>query len=217
MTRFSSPVALAVVALALALAAPARGAEPSPLEVERLLDSSGYVEALRELGPEVVPVLARLYADAEPERRARIANAFYGLGWQSEEARRVLNADLETDHERLRLSVQWAIGRVSADDDVVERLLTILRSDPNALFSEKAACALAHDQIHLTEAQKVLLYAGLIDTLRSPDARVRRDAIRALEIHTGQRRGFQPWGASEARARSVRDWERWLGDYESHL
>jgi len=216
-TRFSSPVALAVVALALALAAPARGAEPSPLEVERLLDSSGYVEALRELGPEVVPVLARLYADAEPERRARIANAFYGLGWQSEEARRVLNADLETDHERLRLSVQWAIGRVSADDDVVERLLTILRSDPNALFSEKAACALAHDQIHLTEAQKVLLYAGLIDTLRSPDARVRRDAIRALEIHTGQRRGFQPWGASEARARSVRDWERWLGDYESHL
>lgn len=217
MTRFSSPVALVALALAVALAGPARGSEPSPHEVERLLDSNGYVEALRELGPDVVPVLARLYADAEPERRARIANAFYGLGWQSEEARRVLNADLETDHERLRLSVQWAIGRVSADDDVVERLLTILRSDPNALFSEKAACALAHDQIHLTEAQKVLLYAGLIDTLSSPDARVRRDAIRALEIHTGQRRGFQPWGASEARERSVRDWERWLGDYESHL
>ena len=210
-------MALAVLALTLALAAPARGAEPGPLEVERLLDSNGYVDALRELGPEVVPVLVRMYPSAEPERRARIANAFYGLGWRSEEARRVLNADLETDHERLRLSVQWAIGRVSGDDDVVERLLTILRSDPNALFSEKAACALAYDQIHLTEEQKVLLYAGLVDTLRSPDARVRRDAIRALEIHTGQRRGFQPWGASEARQRAVRDWERWLGDYESHL
>jgi HEAT repeat protein len=210
-------VALVALALAVALAAPVRGAEPSPLEVERLLDSNGYVEALRELGPEVVPVLVRMYPSAGPERRARIANAFYGLGWQSEEARRVLNADLETDHERLRLAAQWAIGRVSADDDVVERLLTILRSDPNALFSEKAACALAHDQIHLTEEQKVLLYAGLVDTLRSSDARVRRDAIRALEIHTGQRRGFQPWGASEARERAVRDWERWLRDYESNL
>jgi HEAT repeat protein len=198
-------VALVALALAVALAAPVRGAEPSPLEVERLLDSNGYVEALRELGPEVVPVLVRMYPSAGPERRARIANAFYGLGWQSEEARRVLNADLETDHERLRLAAQWAIG------------LTILRSDPNALFSEKAACALAHDQIHLTEEQKVLLYAGLVDTLRSSDARVRRDAIRALEIHTGQRRGFQPWGASEARERAVRDWERWLRDYESNL
>jgi HEAT repeat protein len=210
-------VTLAVLALALALAAPARGAEPSPQEVERLLDSNGYVQALRELGPEVVPVLARMYPSAGPERRTRIANAFYGLGWRSEEAREVLNADLGTDHERLRLAVQWAIGRVSGDDDVVERLLTILRNDPNALFSEKAACALAHDQIHLTEEQKVLLYAGLIDTLRSPDARVRRDAIRALEIHTGQRRGFQPWGDSEARERAVRDWERWRRDYESHL
>jgi HEAT repeat protein len=208
-------VALAALALALALAGLARGAEPGREEVERRLSSTGYVEALRELGPEVVPVLVDLYAEAEPDRRARIANAFYGLGWRSEEAREVLSADLATDHERLRLAVQWAIGRVSSDDDVVERLLTILRSDSNALFSEKAACALAHDQIHLTEEQKVLLYAGLVDTLGSSDPRVRRDAIRALEIHTGQRRGFQPWGAVEARQRAIRGWERWLRDYES--
>jgi HEAT repeat protein len=216
-TRFSLAGTLVTLALVFAPAGGVPGAEPSRAEVERRLASTDYIDALRELGPAVLPVLARIYSSAGPDRRARVANAFYGLGWESEAAREALSADLTTDHERLRLSVQWAIGRVSNDDDVVERLLTILRTDPNELFSEKAACALAHDQVHLTEEQKVLLYAGLIETLRSPVGHVRRDAIRALKIHTGQRRGFQPWGDAEERERAVRGWERWLREYESEL
>jgi HEAT repeat protein len=207
------------VALVLAslLGGPAAGAEPSRAVVERLLAAGPDYEGLRALGPEVMPVLARIYADSGPAERQKVANAFYSLGWRSEAAREVLAGDLGTDRESLRLSVQWAIGRVSGDEEVVQQLLAILRSDPNALFSEKAACALAHDQIHLTDRQKLALYGGLIETLSSPVGHVRRDAIRALEIHTGQRRGFQPWGDSEARERAVRDWQRWLREYASHL
>jgi hypothetical protein len=215
--RFYPSLALLVVALAVPLAGPAAAAEPSHAEVERLLAAGPDHEGLRALGPEVMPVLARIYAGSGPAERRKIANSFYALGWQSEAARSVLATDLGTDQEQLRLAVQWAIGRVSSEDQVVRQLLTILRTDPNALFSEKAACALAYDQIHLTERQKLALYGGLIETLSSPVGHGRRDAIRALEIHTGQRRGFQPWGAPEARESAVRDWQRWLAEYESHL
>ena len=40
-------------------------------------------------------------------------------------------------------------------------------NDSNALFRDKAACALAYDQIHLTDEQKVQLYEGLISGLSS--------------------------------------------------
>ena len=44
-------------------------------------------------------------------------------------------------------------------------LLDNMRNDANPLFRDKAACALAYDQIHLTEKQKVRLYEGLINSL----------------------------------------------------
>ena len=45
--------------------------------------------------------------------------------------------------------MQWALGRVSDDPAVVDVLLENMRNDPNPLFRDKAACALAYDQIHL--------------------------------------------------------------------
>ena len=47
---------------------------------------------------------------------------------------------------------------VSNDDDGVDTLATIMQGDASALFRDKAACALAYDQIHLSEAQKVRFY-----------------------------------------------------------
>ena len=45
--------------------------------------------------------------------------------------------------------MQWALGRVSDDPDVVDVLLENMQNDPCPLFRDKAACALAYDQIHL--------------------------------------------------------------------
>ena len=104
----------------------------------------------------------------------------------------MLLQDIHTQNEKLRLQVQWALGRVSDDTQVVDILAGIMRDDPNALFRDKAACALAYDQIHLTEKQKVQLYGKLIDALSDPKPQVRAIAIQALSIHTGQTKGFNP-------------------------
>jgi len=80
---------------------------------------------------------------------------------------------------------------------------------------DKAACALAYDQIHLSERQKVRLYDGLIQALSDPKLDVRSIAALALNIQTGQTKGFDPNGAPAQREVSIRAWRKWLDEYRS--
>lgn len=186
-------------------------------EVSVLLGPPVRIEQLRAHGPQVLPVMAQLYTASDEEGKTRIANAFYRLGWPSQEAYAALMQDIHTANPRLRLEVQWALGRVSGDDRVVQTLLDIMRNDESTLFRDKAACALANDQIHLSDAQKADLYAGLIAGLEDPKPQVRRISIQALQIQTGQTRGYRPAASAAERARSVQDWQRWLGEYRANL
>jgi HEAT repeat protein len=175
------------------------------------------IDAIKALGPSVMPRLARLYAAGDEERRQRIASVFYRLGWKSEEAKDALMKDVHTPNGGLRLEVQWALGRVSNDVSVVDVLLDNMQNDAQLLFRDKAACALANDQIHLTPAQKVHLYEGLIRALDDPKVDVRRIAALVLQIQTGQDKGFRFAGPQEARARAVEAWRQWLAEYRSQL
>jgi len=205
-------LAIPAVALACLAAAPIDAARIEPLVVPEI-----RLEEIRALGPGVLPVLASLYErSGEPERTA-IASVFYGLGWKSPEAKRVLLRDLHTPNPDLRLQAQWAIGRVSGDPDVVDALLDNMRNDGNPLFRDKAACALAHDQIHLSEPQKLRLFERLIDALADPKEQVRDIALKALVIHTGQSKGFDPSGTAAARDAAIKEWRRWLERYRSGM
>ena len=180
------------------------------------VDEAG-IARLKAMGPEALPHLARIYTQSNENDRAVIAWIFYSIGAKSPEARKVLLQDIHTQNEKLRLQVQWALGRVSDDMQIVDILIGIMREDPNALFRDKAACALAYDQIHLTEKQKVLLYRKLIDALDDPKPQVRAIAIQALSIHTGQTKGFKAGADAEARAKSIAAWRSWLTEYEKNL
>jgi HEAT repeat protein len=184
----------------------------------RPLVMAGDYDAIRKLGAGSMPDLVRLYESADgDEEKARVANAFYQLGWKSEDARRALMRDVHTSNRDLRLSVQYALGRVSSDPAVVDVLLENMQDDLNPLFRDKAACALAYDQIHLSEAQKVRLFAGLIHALDDPKPQVRAIAIQALEIHTGQRKGFAPDADASARAAATAQWREWLQRYQDSV
>ena len=175
------------------------------------------VDAIKAMGPSVLPRLARLYGAADEDGRQRLATIFYRLGWKSEEAKDALMKDVHTPNRGLRLEVQWALGRVSNDVSVVDVLLDNMQNDAQLLFRDKAACALANDQIHLTPAQKVHLYEGLIRALDDPKMDVRRIAALVLQIQTGQDKGFRFAGPPEARARAVEAWRQWLAEYRSQL
>lgn len=175
------------------------------------------VGAIRAMGTGVLPVLSTIYRQSDEDRRAQIAWVFYRLGWKSQEAKEVLLQDVLTKHAGLRLQVQWALGRVSDDPKVVETLLDNLQNDPNPLFRDKAACALAYDQVHISDTQKVRLYEGLIAALESPNRQVRQVTIKALQIHTGQTKGFRPDAPEEQRSAAVNNWKRWLDEYKSNL
>jgi HEAT repeat protein len=201
----------------LVLALCAAGASVSADDVRALVMAGNY-GAIQRIGPGTMPELVRLYDSAsEDAERARLANAFYQLGWKSEDARRALMRDVHTSDPELRISVQYAVGRVSNDPAVVDALLENMQDDVNPLFRDKAACALAYDQIHLTEAQKVRLFTGLIHALGDSKPQVRAIAIQALEIHTGQRKGFAPDAGPSARAAAVVQWQEWLGRYEDSV
>jgi hypothetical protein len=203
-----------VLALALGAAGGARAADDAA--VTGLLLPSPRMEEIKKMGPAVLPAMARLYERSGPADRATIANAFYVLGWKSADAKRALMQDAHTDDSHLRLQVQWALGRVSNDADVVDVLLDNMQHDGNPLFRDKAACALAHDQIHLTEGQKLHLYARLITSLRDPKPQGRDIAIKVLVIHTGQNKGFDPNAPMGQREQSIRAWEDWLAEYRAN-
>lgn len=186
-------------------------------EVDELLGPPVQLQRLRSLGPDILPIMAAIYSTAGTTRKAGIAMTFYNLGWQSEEAYAALMQDIHTDDVSLRLQVQWALGRVSGKSEVVDTLLDIMRNDRKALFRDKAACALANDQIHLSEAQKVELFAGLIDGLGDSRLQVRSISIKALQIHTGQTRGYQAAAPELARSKSIAAWRHWLETYRENL
>lgn len=175
------------------------------------------IDEIRAMGPAVLPLLVKTYAKAADDEKATLAWVFYSLGWKSREARAELLKDVGTSNQKLRLQVQWALGRVSDDTEVVDLLADIMRNDSNPLFRDKAACALAYDQIHLNERQKVRLFGKLIDGLSDPKPQVRAISIQALQIHTGQSKGFQPDGSDGARSNAIESWKRWLQEYERNL
>jgi len=192
-------------------------AAPVEMATVRTLVTERKLDELKKLGRDVLPVMARLYESSNETERTRIAESFYQLGWKSAEAKQVLMKDVHTQNQYLRLQVQWALGRVSNDVDVVEVLLNNMQNDSNPLFRDKAACALAYDQIHLTEKQKVRLYQGLIQSLRDAKPDVRRIALLALSIQTGQTKNFNPDAPADQREARIREWEKWLEEYKSNL
>ena len=181
------------------------------------LAARGDVKELRSIGPSVLPALAHVYESSNEDQRATIAWIFYELGWKSPEAKKVLMKDVQTQNSKLRLQVQWALGRVSNDDDVVDVLLNNMMNDSNPLFRDKAACALANDQIHLTKRQKARLFEGLIQALGDPKLQVRNIALLALQIQTGQTKNFNPGGPPDEREARIQEWKRWLEEYKSQL
>ena len=209
-------VALVLLVAAAAPAGPATGSAMDAAALARAVDARD-VEVIRKQGAGVVPGLVRLYDSSEAPRRAAIANVFYSLGWKSADAKRALLKDVHTDDANLRLQVQWALGRVSGDTDVVDVLLENMLNDPNPLFRDKAACALTYDQIHLSPADQVRVYEGLIRALDDPKPQVRQIALMALQIRTGQNKGFSPGAAPEERRKAVERWRAWLAEYKSNL
>ena len=208
---------LRILGLALLLAVPdrSRAAGPGPSIAD--LVARDDEKAIAALGPAALPELARLYAAAPDEQKISIAHVFYQLGRRSPEAEQALLRDVHTQNRDLRLSVQYALGRVSDDPQVVDTLLAIMRNDGSPVFRDKAACALAYDQIHLTEAQKVRLYEGLIGALEDPKPQVQVIAIQALTILTGQDKGFRRGDPPDKKRHSIEAWKRWLADYRSNL
>jgi hypothetical protein len=165
----------------------------------------------------VLPQLVSLYRESGPHERAAVARAFYGLGWKSEEAKQVLLADLATQDVELRLQAQWALGRVSADPEVVDRLFANMENDPNLLFRDKSACALANDQIHLDPQARLAMMRRVVEHLESSDPETRSLAVRILQVWTGQAKGFLPGAPPEHRAAAVARWRLWLVDYERSM
>jgi len=210
------------VAVVLAAVSSARGAPlvAAPTAVDAAVREAalqGNLEILRARGPAVLPQLVSLYRESGPHERAALARAFYGLGWKSEEAKQVLLADLATQDVELRLQAQWALGRVSADPEVVDRLFANMEKDPNLLFRDKSACALANDQIHLEPQARLAVMRRVVERLESSDAETRSLAVRILQVWTGQAKGFLPGAPPEHRAAAVARWRAWLIEYERSM
>jgi len=198
-------------------AAPTPATSISESTIASYLSPKTDIDGLKRLGPGVLPVLASMYERADEQGRTFFAWVFYSLGMKSPDAKRVLMRDVHTANADLRLQVQWALGRVSNDDDVVDVLLENMQDDANPLFRDKAACALANDQIFLTESQKVRLFERVIGALADPKSQVRDIALKVLQIHTGQSKGFEPNGAPASREASIRAWRAWLQEYRAGL
>lgn len=200
---------LALLAGSAALAAPA----------SRVADLVAREDAaaLRQIGPTAAAEMIRLYQAGDTAQRTRIANLFYQLSWKSTEAANVLVHDVRTQNPGLRIAVQYALGRVSGDPKVVDILIENMMRDPNPVFRDKAACALTYDQVHLSEAEKVRIYEGLIQALASEEPQVRAIAIQSLHIYTGQTKGFHPIAPPEKRQQSIAQWKRWLAEYKESL
>ena len=204
-----------LVVSALLLSTPVFAEELSQ-QVTRLVET-GDADGLRALGDEAVTSMVWLYELSEEAERIHIANLFSRMGVRSQVAERALVRDFESGNVELRLAVQRALGHVSDDPMVIETLLYTLENDRNPLVRDKAAAALAYDQIHLDERRKVRIYEGLIAALSNPKVQVRAVSIQALSILTGQTKGFHPLFPEDRRERSIAMWNQWLADYRAKL
>lgn len=191
-------------------------AEELSQKVTRLVEADD-ADGLRALGDDAIASMVWLYELSEETERIRLANLFYRMGTRSQVAERALVRDFHTENVELRLAVQYALGRVSDDPMVIETLLYTLENDRDPLFRDKAACALAYDQIHLDDKQKVRIYEGLIAALSNPKSQVRAVSIQALSILTGQTKGFHALYPEDRRERSIAMWQNWLEEYRARL
>src|SRR5262249_50251185 len=187
------------------------GTPPSDVALVQAVDASD-VATLKAEGPMVMSRLAQLYTRSDPQRRLRIASPVYALGWKSEEAKDAMMAAPHPPDESLRTQVQYALGRVSDDVAVVDVLLDNMQHDGNIVFRDHAACALAYDQVHLRPAQKVHLYEGLIRAMSDSKPDVRRIAALALQLQTGQDKGFRADDPPEKRGPALGAWQQWLAE-----
>lgn len=210
-------VSFLLVPLTIHAQAPFPGEEMTLSQRVTLAVEANDLEGLRAIGPVAIPALVFHYDTGDDALRLQIARLFHELAWQSPEVERTLMTDVQSRNVELRLAVFYALGRVSGDPQVVATLLDTLQNDPNPLFRDKAACALAYDQVHLQEPQKVMLYAGLIQALSSPERQVQALAIQALSILTGETKGFHPAFPPERQQRSIEMWERWLTEVKAGM
>jgi HEAT repeat protein len=208
--RWTAIVSLLVAPL---VAAPLRAETAGLADLAR----AGDWQKIKAFGPSVLPELVAVYKASDVKGRASVAYVLYNLGWKSPDAKRALMADVHTSDSALRLQVQWALGRVSDDSDVVDILLDNMRHDAVPLFRDKAACALAYDQIHLAPAQRARLFEGLIAALDDAEPQVRHIALQALAILTGQTKGYNAAAAPDARAKAVAAWRLWLAEFKANL
>lgn len=204
-----------LVVSALLLSVPVLAEELSQ-QVTRLVEADD-ADGLRALGDEAITSMVWLYELSEEPERIHLANLFYKMGVQSQEAERALIRDFHSGNIELHLAVQYALGRVSDDPMVIETLLYTLENDRDPLIRDKAACALAYDQIHLDAKQKVRVYEGLIAALENPKIQVRAVSIQALSILTGETKGFHPLYPEDRRERSIAMWQHWLDEYRAKL
>jgi hypothetical protein len=221
--RALSCIALGYLVLSIAVGQPAR-AEPSTSDKLQAILAKGEpgtldLDGIRNMGPEALVELARIYERSNDDMKRRVAHLFYQLGLKSNDAKRALMRDVHTSQAALRLEVQWALGRVSDDDDVVDALVDNMRNDSNPLFRDKAACGLANDQIHLNPRQRARLLRKVIESLASDTPQVRAISLQVLKLQTGQSdgKGFDPTAPPAERKAAVARWLKWMAEYEANL
>lgn len=193
------------------------------LEIDRIIDSSAHwmpreqLDVIRGFGPDVIPHILDRYSASDNKGKAKLAALLWSINWKSEEAARVLLQDAKTQDRTLRVNIQYALGHLSDNPLVVQTLLDNMRNDPNPFLRDKAACALAHNQVNLDMQQKYYLYRGLIEGLGDEKAQVRHISIKALKIHTGQTMGFSASDDPQVRNAAIIGWRKWLEDYQRNL
>lgn len=173
---------------------------------------------IRHFGYAAIPILTELYAEAESNsQKAKIASVFWRLGWKSPAIEAALMDDLDSEDAGLKVQVQWGIAKSSSSDKVIKKLLYNLENDQSPFVRDKAACALASDFIHISATQRLMLLRGLVDGLDNDIHQVRASSIQALQIQTGQTKGFYANASAGQRAAAIKEWLDWLDEYQASL
>jgi len=214
------PLLFSVLSLCALAALFARSAVAAPIDeagLKRLVFPRPDLAAIRQLGPETVPALVRIYEKGNVYERSVVAYVFYDMKWKSDAAKQALMKDARSTIRDLRVSVQYALVHVSNDADVIDLLFHNMVNDPDAYVRDKSACALAHQTVPLSDEQRVMFYERLIRALRDPRKQVRSIVSRVLFDQTGQSKRYFPGGTEEEREAGVREWEAWLREYRANL
>lgn len=176
------------------------------------------VDEIESFGYGAIPILTELYSEAESNsEKSRIAWVFWRLGWKSPEIEQAMAADLESNDANLKVWVQWGIAKSTQSSEVINKLVYNLENDPSPFVRDKAACALASDFIHISPSQRLIILKGLVAGLDNEILQVRKSSLQALQIQTGQSKGFVPTAEEAERAQSIAEWNQWLEEYEQSL